>query len=256
MSPAPVLPSDYARIKRVHSFHELATTPFADGVNALCWERTLPGDFGGVVAQLKAGEGIVTLDEARLCSLPVGAAGRAAIGFMLEDLRLLTALGRDPVLNCIHGYPRDEEPGPVATDVFSWHTDSVQFEADASPEALAKGDTWLCTYHGAPSEGLRNDQALRKVDDAATRAELLKRYGGLDDETFTEWLTENHYDLHYAPMPGAKPYSFGVGHLWRIACENTSLPRHISTERLQAPPCIHRAPDTPPGDPPRLLLIS
>jgi len=265
---APVLPTDHARTKRVRSFHELATAPFTDGVNALCWERTLPGDFGEVVAQLKAGEGIITLDEARLSALPVGAAGRAAIDFMLEDLRLLTALGRDPVLNCIHGYPRDEEPGPVPTDVFSWHTDSVQFEADASPEAMAKGDTWLCTYFGPPSEGLPNDQALRKVDDSAIRAELLKQYGGVDDPAFAEWLTEHHYDLHYAPLPGAQPYSFGVGHLWRVACENTGnrasdqpsafsyQPSALRSQITKSLPCIHRAPATQPGDPPRLLLIS
>jgi hypothetical protein len=253
-----MLPPDYACIKRVHSFHELATTAFTDGVNALCWERTLPGDFGEVVAQLKAGEGIVTLDEARLRSLPVGTAGRAAIDFMLEDLRLLTALGRDPVLNCIHGYPRDEEPGPVPTDVFSFHVDSAPVETE----------TWLCTYLGPPSEGLPNDQALRKVDDPTIRAELLKQYGGADDATFTEWLTENHYDLHYAPLPGAQPYSFGIGHLWRVACEHTGnrasdqpstvsyQPPAFRSQIPKSPPCIHRAPATQPGDPPRLLLIS
>lgn len=237
LDPAPVLPPDHACIKRVHSFHELATTPFADGVNALCWERTLPGDFGEVVAQLTAGEGIVTLDEARLRSLPVGAAGRTAIDCLLEDLGLLTTLGRDPVLNCIHGYPRDEEPGPVPTDVFSFHVDSAPVEAD----------TWLCTYFGPPSEGLRNDQARRKVDDPAIRAKLLEHYGGAEDPTFTAWLTENHYDLHYAPLLDAQPYSFGLGHLWRISCAWPGSP---------VPPCIHRAPATQPGDPPRLLLIA
>ena len=37
------LPADYPRIKRVNSFQELVTTPFAAGVNALCWERTVGG---------------------------------------------------------------------------------------------------------------------------------------------------------------------------------------------------------------------
>ena len=44
------LPFAYPRIKMVNSFRELVTTPFADGVNALCWPRALPGDFGEVVA--------------------------------------------------------------------------------------------------------------------------------------------------------------------------------------------------------------
>lgn len=228
---------DYPRIRVVGSFAELVATPFADGVNALCWPRTLPGDFGEVVAQLGVGEGIVTLDDARLSSLRVSAAGRRAIKVMLEDQRLLRARDLDPVLNCIHGYPRDEDPGPVPTDVFSFHADSAPVEAD----------TWLCTYHGAASEGLDNDAARRRVDLPDIRAELLKLYGGEDDEGFREYLNENFYDLHYAPLPGARTFSFGLGNLWRIATDYPGSP---------VPPCIHRAPATLPGESPRLLLIS
>ena len=64
------LPADYPRLQVVRSFHELVTMRFAGGVNALCWPRTLAGDFGEVVARLGAGEGIVTLDEERLRALP------------------------------------------------------------------------------------------------------------------------------------------------------------------------------------------
>lgn len=231
------LPPEYPRIRGVNSFHELVTTRFADGVNALCWPRTLPGDFGEVVKLLGAGEGIVTLDEARLTSLPASAAGRAALGILLEDQRRLRAHDLDPVLNCIHGYPRDEEPGPVPTDVFSFHADSAPVEAD----------TWLCTYHGAASEGLDNDAARRRVDLPETRAELRKLYGGEDDEGFREFLNENCYDLHYAPLPGARTFSFGLANLWRIATDYPGSP---------VPPCIHRAPATLPGESPRLLLIS
>ena len=227
----------YPRIQLVNSFHELATTPFADGINALCWPRTLAGDFREVVERLGEGEGIRALDEAHLLALPVSAAGRVAIETLLGDLRQLRALDRDPVLNCIHGYPRDEEAGPVSTDVFSFHADSAPVEAD----------TWLCTYHGPASEGLCNDEAQRRVDVPETRAALLKLFGGKDDEEFREFLREHCYDLHYAPAPLARPYSFGVGHLWRIAVDWPGSP---------VPPCLHRAPETPPGDPPRLLLIS
>lgn len=230
-------PPESPRIRRVQGFQELVTTPFADGVNALCWERTLPGDFAEVVALLGAGEGIVALDEARLLALPVSTAGRVAIDQMLADLRRLREHALDPVLNCIHGYPRDEEAGPVATDVFSFHADSAPVPAD----------TWLCTYHGAPSEGLRNEEAQRRVDLPATRAELLQRFGGADADDFRTYLNENCYDLHYAPAPLARPYSFGVGNLWRIATDYPGSP---------VPPCIHRAPTTLPGEPPRLLLIS
>ena len=231
------LPPDYPRIKRVNSFQELITTPFADGINALCWERTLPGDFGEVVKQLGTAEGITTLDEALLQGLPLSKMGQVAIDQLLADYRMLQNHALEPVLNCIQDYPRDEDPGPVPTDVFSFHADSATVEAD----------TYLCTYHGSASEGLRNDEAQRRVDIPATRAELIKRFGGIDDDAFREYLKENCYDLHYAPVPSARPFSFGVGNLWRIATDYPGSP---------VPPCIHRAPATLPGVSPRLLLIS
>ncbi len=231
------LPPDYRRIKRVDSFHELITARFTDGINALCWPRELPGDFGEVVNLLGVDEGIVTLDDARLNALPVSAAGKIAIAALLDDQRLLRDHDRDPVLNCIHGYPRDEEDAPISTDVFSFHADSAPVEAD----------TWLCTYHGPASEGLRNDEARRRVEVPETRAALLKRLGGRDDDEFREYLSENCYDLHYAPTPQSRPFSFGLGNLWRIAVDWPGSP---------VPPCIHRAPDHHAGQTPRLLLIS
>jgi hypothetical protein len=224
------------RIQRVQSFHELATTPFAHDINAFCWERRLPGDYGEIVQRLGAGEGIVTLDEARLLGLPVSPAGASAVETMLEDLRRLRAVDRDPVLNCIYAYPHDDAAAAVPTDVFSFHADSAPVAAD----------TWLCTYHGAPSEGLRNEDAVRRIDVPETRAQLLAEYGGTDDGDFQEYLKENCYDLHYGPTPHAQPYSFGVGHLWRIA---------VDYPGSRVPPCIHRAPATVLGQP-RLLLIS
>jgi hypothetical protein len=221
----------------VSSFQELITTPFANGVNAFCWERTLSGDFGEIVEQLGAGDEIVTLDEALLLGLPVSHAGRIAIDQLLEDYHLLKNNDLEPVLNCIRDYPRDENSGPVSADVFSFHADSATVEAD----------TYLCTYHGPASEGLRNEDAQRRVDISETRAELLKRFGGNDEDAFREFLKENCYDLHYAPVPSARPFFFGVGNLWRIATDYPGCP---------VPPCIHRAPATLPGASPRLLLIS
>ncbi len=224
------------RCKTVRSFGELVSTQFAEGVNAFCWPRTLVGDFAEVVAALPTDEAIVTLDEALLRALPLSAAGKAAVEILLADLLLLRDRGLDPVLNCINGYPRDEEAGPVRTDVFSFHADSAPVEAD----------TWLCTYFGPTSEGVDNDEVWRRVDVPETRAELLKLYGGADDEGFREFLGENCYDLHYALKPGARPYSFGLGNLWRITTDWPGSP---------VPPCVHRAPETLPGQR-RLLLIS
>jgi hypothetical protein len=221
----------------VQSFDELSATPFADGVNALCWPRALPGDFGAVVKALGAGEGIVTIDDDQLQRLDVSPGGRAAIHVLLEDQKVLRQHDREPVLNCIHSYLRDESPAPISTDVFSFHADSAPVEAD----------TWLCTYHGPPSEGLRNDQAQRRVGIPEIRAELLRLFGGNDDATFREWLHEHCYDLHYAPLAGARPFSFGQGYLWRLA---------VDWPGSLVPPCIHRAPEHSPAHSPRLVLIS
>lgn len=231
------LPSGYPRIKQVRSFHELVTTPFADGINALCWPRVLLGDFGEVVQHLAVGAGITTVEDDQLRSLPVSAAGRVAIGVLLEDQRLLREHGLEPVLDCINGYLDNECRGPVRTDVCSFHADSATDEAD----------TFLCTYYGPASEGLRNDEAVRRVDIPETRAELLKLFDGEDDEAFVDYLNEQFYDLHYAAVAQAQPFSFGQGNLWRIAVDYHGSP---------VPPCIHRAPETVPGKPPRLLLIS
>ena len=230
-------PPGYTRVKVVNSFEELVATPFGNGVNALCWPRSLPGDFNEVVERLAADDDIATLDEARLNSLDLSAAGRVAVEILLEDQRRLQAAGLSPVLDCIRCYPRDEEGGVVPTDVYSFH-------ADSAPVAT---DTFLCSYTESSSEGLRNEEARRCVDVAETRAALLASFGGKDDAAFLEYLRENCYDLHYVAVPGAQPFSFGLGNLWRIAVDYPGSP---------VAPCVHRAPATIPGRPPRLLLIS
>ena len=232
-----VPPPGNARIRVVSSFAELVATPFADGVNALCWARALPGDFQEVVERLDAREEMISLDEELLNALPLSAAGRVAADILVGDLRLLRDHGLAPTLDCLRAYPRDDEAEIVRTDVYSWHADRAPVEAD----------TYLCTYHGAASEGVRNEEARRQVDVPGTRAQLRAQFGGADDESFAEHLREHCYDLHYAPEPGARPFSFGVGNLWRIAVEYPCCP---------VPPCLHRAPAQQPGDPARLLLIS
>ena len=231
------LPTDYPRIRQVGSFDELISTPFGNGVNALCWPRTLTGDFSDVVRHLALDDDLTTLDEEILLALPLSEAGQIAVAILLRDLRSLRDLELDPVLNAITAYPRDEEPGAIPVDVYSFHADSAPVVAE----------TWLCTYHGAPSEGLRNDEGIRRLALPGMREILLADYGGTDDEGFTDYLSEHCYDLHYAPLPAAQPFSFGVGHLWRIAVDYPGSP---------VPPCIHRAPESLPGDPVRLLLIS
>ena len=234
LTPSPILPPDFDCIKVVHSFEELASTPFVQGVNAFCWPRVLAGDFAEVVEKIGSGDGITLLDEIFLQGLHLSQAGHVAINEMLLDERLLSGLGLDPALNCIHAYPSDNNATPISTDVYSFHADS----------APVQSETWLCTYFGASSEAIRNEEAVRHMDIPKTRAHLLELYGGQDDVGFCEFLSENCYDLHYAALPHAAPYPFGTANLWRIAVQYPDSP---------VPPCIHRAPRT---NSPRLLLIS
>ena len=207
------------------------------GVNALYWERTLTGDFREIVARLGVDEGIVSIDEDDLLALDLSAAGAAAREILIADLTALRDYDLQPSLDCIHSTPQDTSGGPFPVDVLSYHADS----------ATVPADTYLCAYTEAASEGLRNEDAIRRVDLPETRAELLKLYGGADDAGFAAFLNEHFYDLHYAPRPGAQPFSFGLGNMWRIATDYPGNP---------VPPCVHRAPAAVPGRPPRLLLIS
>jgi len=115
------------------------------------------------------------------------------------------------------------------------------FHVDRSPVPT---DTFLCTYHGAPSEILPNAQARQKVHVPEIREDLKKLYGGAD-EGFENFLSEHFFDLHYQAIPGARPISLGLGHLWRLAID------HPGSE---VPPCVHRAPEEKNGER-RLLMI-
>ena len=174
----------------VDSFQELVTTPFGGGVNALCWQRSLAGDFAEVVGHLAVTDDITPLDEAILRALPLSPEGRTAVAILIEDLERLRAHGLAPVLDCIRRYPRDEESEAVPTDVYSFHADSATMETD----------TYLCSYaEGGLKEGLRNEEAERQVDQPETRARLLREFGG---EDWAEFLPNTCFDccgLHSCP---------------------------------------------------------
>lgn len=223
--------------KIVNTFEELVNTPFDKTTNALCWRRVLPGDFDEIASLLSTFDEIVKIEEADLNNLTLSPNGQAAREILIQDQELLSGHGLDPILDCIPSYPRDPEPNPIPTDVYSFHVDTATTDVD----------TFLCSYNLASSEGLANCEAIRRVDIPETRAELLKLYGKEEDHGFVEFLSENYFDLHYLPTPDATPYSFGLGNLWRIATDYPGNP---------ALPCIHRAPTTLPNQHPRLLLIS
>ena len=209
-------------------------TPFQDSINAICWQRTLKGDFAEIVSKLNARENITIIEEEDLETLELSEAGTQARERIVKDLQLLREEGADPVLNLIKHYKRDTKVPFFPTDVYSFHV-------DRAPLPIA---TYLCTYYGASSEIIANEDAELKINVPEIRAELRKEFKG-DEKDFDSYLTEHFFDLHYRAKPDAKPISLALGHIWRLAvdCEDSSVL-----------PCIHRAPIEKEGQS-RLLLI-
>lgn len=229
--------SEFPNIKIVENFNDLVNFKFAHGINAICWKRSLQGDFHEIVEKLNFGDEITTLSENRLNRLKLSDAGSSARKTLIQDQKLLREHGLAPILDCIPAYPRDEETAPFPTDVYSFHADSANVQTD----------TYLCSYNVAASEGLKIEDAIRHADVPETRAKLLKLHDGQDDHSFVEFLKEYFFDLHYTANAEAQPFSFGLGNLWRITTQCPDSP---------VPPCIHRAPTTKKSQPARLLLIS
>ncbi len=225
--------ASFEQICVVNDFSELVAAPFRGVKNASCWRRTLEGDFSEIVAKLSIKEDIQIVEEDELLALQLSEQGDLARQTLFSDLQLLKAFGADPVLNLIQCYERDDENPIFPTDVYSFHV-------DRSP---APTDTFLCTYHGDASEILPNSLAQQKILVPEISAALQKLYHG-PIEGFEAFLTDYFYDLHYQALPGAKPISLGLGHLWRLAVDH---PAQLSL------PCIHRAPVESTGQ--RLLLI-
>ncbi len=223
----------HRQAKFVSSFEELMAEPFTGFRNAACWKRDLRGDFKEIVSKLKLRDKITEISPQELMALQLSEAGQAAKDVILSDLKLLSDAGATPIINLLKCYERDTEFDFISTDVYSFHI-------DRSPVGM---ETFLCTYHGASSEIVRNDQADKKILIPEVREKLKQLYTGIDDG-FEEFLTENFFDLHYEAKAGAEILNLGTGHLWKLAVDH---PQQSSLS------CIHRAPDE--NGALRLLLI-
>ncbi|GEJ44773.1 DUF1826 domain-containing protein [Chryseobacterium sp. ON_d1] len=226
--------SGHHQIDVVSSFSELVNTQFHGTVNAICWHRNLAGDFKEIVSNLQLKDNITVVSAKDLLALQLSDEGNLARETILKDLELLTDWGASPVLNLLKCYERDEELGFISTDVYSYHV-------DRSPIGT---DTFLCTYHGAASDIIPNDQAEQKILVPEIREQLKQLHGGPEEE-FEDFLKDYFFDLHYQPKPGAEPVNLETGHLWRIAVDHPEQ---------QVLPCVHRAPVENDGEY-RLLLI-
>ena len=222
------------QIKYVPTFEKLLTTPFKDQINAICWQRNLVGNFSEIIKKITLNENIKTLHLEELRALDLSENGQLARKILLHDFKILESHGAKPTLNIIKNYERDTVFPFLPTDVYSFHV-------DRSPITV---DTFLCTYHGEPSDILPNLQATQKVLIPEIRNELKKLYDGSDDN-FESFLSEYFFDLHYLAKPNANPISLGVGNLWKLAVD------HPKSKVL---PCLHRAPEEKKGEN-RLLLI-
>lgn len=226
--------SENKHIGIVTTFSELVNTDFEGEKNALCWHRNLEGDFKEIVEKLQLKENITEVSAKELLALQLSEQGTIAREIILTDLQLLADFGASPSLNLLKCYERDDAFDFISTDVYSYHV-------DRSPIAT---DTFLCTYHGAASDIISNEQAVQKILIPEIR-EKLKELHNDPSEEFEDFLKENYFDLHYQAQPNTTPINLGVGHLWRLAVDHP---------KQQVPPCIHRAPIENEGEY-RLLLI-
>ncbi len=226
--------SSNKQIGVVSTFSELVHTDFRGEMNALCWYRNLDGDFQEIVNQLILKENITEVFPEDLIALQLSEKGNIAREIILNDLQLLTDFGASPSLNLLKCYERDDEFDFISTDVYSFHV-------DRSPIAT---DTFLCTYHGAASDIVANDQAEQKILIPEIREKLKELHDGAEEE-FEDFLKENYFDLHYQLHENAEPINVGKMHLWRLAVDHP---------KQQVLPCIHRAPKENDGEY-RLLLI-
>lgn len=224
----------HSQIKSVATFNNLISTVFSGNTNAVCWHRKLEGDFEEIVSKLRLRENITEVSAEELLTLELSAEGDIARKIILSDLKLLTDIGASPSLNLLKNYERDEELDFFSTDVYSFHVDRSDIGTD----------TFLCTYHGPASDILPNEEATQKILIPEIREKLKDLHDGSEEE-FEDFLASYYFDLHYQPMPGAKPINLGSGHLWRLAIEHPE-------QRVL--PCIHRAPAELKGEY-RLLLI-
>lgn len=217
----------------VSTFSELIHLELEGDTNAVCWSRQLQGDFEEIVQKLQLEENITEVSIQDLSALKLSEQGSIARDTIIQDMQLLSECGASPSLNLLKQYERDDEFDFISTDVYSFHV-------DRSPIAT---DTFLCTYYGAASDILPNDQVQQKIQIPEIRNQLFNLYDG-PETGFESFLEEYFFDLHYQANDNAVPINLGTGHLWRLAVDHPTQ---------QVLPCVHRAPVE--NDQLRLLLI-
>jgi hypothetical protein len=226
-------PFEKQHIQFVSNFQDLTSLPFLGETNAMCWNRSLVGDFSEIVDQIELNDAMKVIELEELRALQLSEQGQLAVEILLNDYKLLADYGASPVLNIIKSYEEDPSNPFFPTDVYSFHVDRSPIPTD----------TFLCTYLGESSEILPNSNAIQKVLVPEIIAELKVTYQ-VKDKDFEDFIKEHFFDLHYQAITNFQPIKLGNGHIWKLA---------IDHPELKVPPCIHRAPKEKGKK--RLLLI-
>jgi len=222
------------QIQIVNSFEELISKPFQGKVNAIGWIRQSDANFKEIVDQLKLFEDITEITIEDLNALNLSSHGINARNIIIQDFNDFSNTGHSPSLNLLKKYPTDNEFDFISTDVYSFHV-------DRSPEPT---DTILCTYYGASSDIIANENAIKKIEIPEVREKLFQLYDDISI-TFEEFLVDNYFDMHYECLSKEEIINLGNVHIWRLAVDHPYL---------EVRPSIHRAPRENPNEL-RLLLI-
>lgn len=226
--------SDILSYSHVNSFDEFINANFHNSINAVGWMRDLNVDFREIVERLTLEDNITEVYPEDLLDLELSENGKKAREIILNDYQSLLEYGAQPSINLIKNYQRDDELDFISTDVYSYHV-------DRSPVGLP---TFLCTYFGAASDIIPNNQAIQKIKIPSVR-EKLKAICDESESNFEDFLKEHFFDLHYEALPDAQPINLGNGNLWKLAVD------HPNQKVL---PCVHRAPKENDNEL-RLMLI-
>lgn len=127
------------QVQKVELFRDLISTPFQGDINAICWSRSLVGDFSEIVNLVVLEGNMSELDEEDLLEMQLSESGQQAREILIADLKNLRDMGASPILNVIQHYERDDYYPFFSTDVYSFHVDRSPIPTN----------TFLCTYFGA-----------------------------------------------------------------------------------------------------------
>ena len=170
------IPGTEHQIRCVSNFKELVSTPFHGAMNAICWSRTLTGDFEEIVNRVDLNENIRVLDEEDLLALGLSDEGKLAREILLDDLKLLKDYGASPMLNVIRCYDRDDACPFFPTDVYSFHVDRSPVATDTFYALIMASQVKYCLMRMPRKKCLFLKYAMNLKNCTAEQQPVLKNF--------------------------------------------------------------------------------